>query len=159
MPALQIIDKDKVSGGLSCLLLRPPAALRSAKSYDFEKQPQRSGQTNTIALPAAQVIFLMALRGKVMRAIKKITWAARRQWYLVVGIRWQRFQGPILALYFRRVTEPVRIWRAFGCPSSWRPQLPWWQPFVWRWLVLSRAFGPQHPLTYHPLRRSSRRRG
>jgi hypothetical protein len=43
-------DKDKYGGGLSWLLLRPPTALRSAKSYDFEKaagallnnqQPQR----------------------------------------------------------------------------------------------------------------------
>src|ERR1043166_4244737 len=159
MPALQIWIKDKVSGGLSCLLLRPPAALRSAKYFEREKQPQRSGPTNTIALPAACPIFLIFFREKVMKKIKKIGQSARRQWYLVVGIRWQRFQGPILALYFRRVTEPVRLWRAFGCPSEWRPRLPWWQPFVWRWLVLSRAFGPIHPLSYHPLRRSSRRRG
>ena len=94
-----------------------------------------------------------------MKEIKKIRWEARRYWRLWVGCHWQRLQGRVCALYFRRVTYPVRIWRACGCPPQFRPSIPWWQPFVWRWLVLSRAFGPIHPLSYHPLRRSSRRRG
>jgi len=94
-----------------------------------------------------------------MKKIKKIERQLSYYWRVWVGIRWERFQGPILALYFRRVTSPLRLWRAFGCPPEFRPRLPWWQPFVWRWLVLSRAFGPIHPLSHHPLRRSSRRRG
>ena len=32
---------------------------------------------------------------------------------------------------------PVQFWRACGCPPQFRPRLPWWQPLVWRWLVLS----------------------
>ena len=91
-----------------------------------------------------------------MKEIKKVAQAARRQWYLVIGIRWQRVQAPVLSLYFRRVTLPVRFWRACGSPSQFRPRLPWWQPLVWRWLVLSGAFGPMHPSSHHPLRRPSR---
>jgi hypothetical protein len=93
-----------------------------------------------------------------MKKIKKIGRVAR-WWHVVVGVRWQRFQGRWCGLYFQRVTLPVRFWRACGCPAQWRPRLPWWQPFLWRWLVLSGAYGPIHPLAHHPLRRPSRRQG
>jgi hypothetical protein len=48
-----------------------------------------------------------------------------------------RWQSAVSGLYFRRVTQPLQLWHALGRPSSWRPQLPWWQPFVWRWLVIT----------------------
>jgi hypothetical protein len=43
----------------------------------------------------------------------------------------------VSGLYFQRVTQPLQWWHALGRPSSWRPQLPWRQPFVWRWLVVT----------------------
>ena len=90
-----------------------------------------------------------------MKEIKKIAQAVRRQWYLVVGVRWQQYvQYHIITLYHRRVEAPIRFWRAFGCPEQLRPQLPWWQPLVWRWIVITRAFGPGHPrYTPRPRRR------
>jgi len=54
-----------------------------------------------------------------------------------VGVRWQQFQCRVAAFYFQRVSLPVQWWRACGCPPQFRPRLPWWQPLVWRWLVLS----------------------
>ena len=107
-------------------------------------------------LSASHTIFFIFFREKVMKKIKKIVWESRRLWRLLVGIRWERFQCRVLALYFQRVTEPVRFWQACGSPLQFRPCLPWWQPLVWRWLVVSRAFGPVHPSSFHPLRRSSR---
>ena len=92
-----------------------------------------------------------------MKRIKKIKWEAWQLWRVCVGLRWQRLQGRVLALYFRRITSPVRVWVACGCPAEFRPVLPWWQPLVWRWLVVSGAFGPQHPLAHHPLRRPRER--
>src|SRR5262249_54499685 len=51
------------------------------------------------APPAACSIFFIFFREKMMKKIKKIEQAASRWWYLLVGIRWQRLQGPVLALY------------------------------------------------------------
>jgi hypothetical protein len=51
--------------------------------------------------------------------------------------RWQRVQCRVAAFYFERVSLPVQFWRACGCPPQFRPRLPWWQPLVWCWLVLS----------------------
>ena len=62
---------------------------------------------------------------------------AARRWQVMVGVRWQRFQSCVAALYFQRVTLPVRFWRAAGCPVQFRPQLPWWHRFVLAWLRLS----------------------
>ena len=48
-----------------------------------------------------------------------------------------QLQQQLLTTYFRRVTEPCIFWRACGCPPQFRPSLPWWQPFAWRWLSLT----------------------
>jgi hypothetical protein len=73
-----------------------------------------------------------------MKEIKKIAQAAGRQWYLVVGIRWQRMQWHIGAVYYQRVCYPSVIWRACGCPPQFRPSRPpWWAPFLLAWLRLS----------------------
>jgi hypothetical protein len=77
-----------------------------------------------------------ALSSKSVREHLQRGWAARR-WHPLVGVRWQRFQCRVAAFYFQRVSLPVQWWRAAGCPPQFRPRLPWWQPFVWRWLVLS----------------------
>jgi hypothetical protein len=77
-----------------------------------------------------------ALSRKSVREHLQSGWAARR-WQSLVGVRWQRWQCRVAAFYFQRVSLPVQFWRACGCPSQFRPRLPWWQPFVWRWLVLS----------------------
>ncbi len=58
--------------------------------------------------------------------------AASRRWHSLVGMigpaqrGWLRWQGWVSSLYHQRVTQPLQFWRALGCPSSWRPQLPWW---------------------------------
>jgi len=39
--------------------------------------------------------------------------------------------------YYQRVTVPVQFWVVLGGPEQFRPQLPWWQPFVYRWLVIT----------------------
>jgi len=77
-----------------------------------------------------------------MRAHSTSSWAAWRL-HALVGIfapaqrGWQRFQCGVAARYFQRVTLPLQFWRALGAPSQFRPALPWWQPFVWRWLVVT----------------------
>ena len=54
-----------------------------------------------------------------------------------VRSHWQRWQCMVAALYFRRVTYPVQVWLAFGQPPQFRPQLPWWQSFVWHYLHIT----------------------
>jgi hypothetical protein len=77
-----------------------------------------------------------ALSKKSVREHFQVGRAARR-WQSLVGVRWQRWQCRVAAFYFHRVSLPVQFWRAAGCPSQFRPRLPWWQPLVWRWLRLS----------------------
>ena len=60
-----------------------------------------------------------------------------RRWYLLVGLPWQRLQSRIASAYFQRVTQPVQFWVALGQPAQFRPALPWWQPFVYSWLVVT----------------------
>jgi hypothetical protein len=87
----------------------------------------------TPVVPAAsRASVLGALREMVMRAPSTHTRAARQ-----VAIRWQRLQSRIAGLYFQRVTQPLQLWHAFGCPSQFRPSLPWWQQFVYSWLVVT----------------------
>ncbi len=71
-----------------------------------------------------------------MRAHSISSWAGRRL-YALVGVRWQRWQCRVAALYAQRVTLPVQFWRALGAPAQLRPQLPWWQPFVFSYLVVT----------------------
>ena len=54
-----------------------------------------------------------------------------------VRSHWSHWQCRVAARYFQRVTVPLRFWVALGRPQQFRPQLPWWQPFVWQWLVLT----------------------
>jgi hypothetical protein len=56
---------------------------------------------------------------------------------LYVRIHWQRLQSCIASRYHRRVTQPLQFWLALGRPPFLRPRLPWWQPLVWRWLVIT----------------------
>ena len=83
-----------------------------------------------LAVPLAYV--LGALREMVMRAPSTYTRVTRQ-----VAIRWERLQGRIAGFYFQRVTQPWQFWYALGCPSECRPRIQWWQPFVYRWLVLT----------------------
>jgi hypothetical protein len=71
-----------------------------------------------------------------MRESKKAGWAVRR-WQVLVGVRWQWFQCRVTGFYFRRFIMPIRLWQACGCPAQFRPQVPWWQPFVWFWLSIT----------------------
>ena len=77
-----------------------------------------------------------ALSIKSVREHFQVGRAARR-WQVLVGVRWQWFQCRVAAFHFQRVSLPMQFWRACGFPSQFRPRLPWWLPFVWRWLVLS----------------------
>jgi hypothetical protein len=68
------------------------------------------------------------------------TGSAARRWHLLVGPAqrgWQRWQGSVAALYYQRVTLPLQWWVAAGRPPQFQPQLPWWQPLVWRYLVIT----------------------
>jgi hypothetical protein len=87
-------------------------------------------------LPASQLPCLVCLTEIVMRHTRHSSRAARR-WHILVGVRWQRWQSRVAALYYRRVTLPVQLWVACGQPSQFRPQLPWWQPFVFSYLGIT----------------------
>jgi hypothetical protein len=62
---------------------------------------------------------------------------ATSAWHSHVVIRWHRWQSAVSGLYYRRVTLPVTFWLACGSPAAFRPSLPWWQPFVFRYLHLT----------------------
>ncbi len=94
------------------------------------------GSPTRPVLPASQPRCRCSLKEEGVREHLQRGWDARR-WHLPVGVRWQRLQCRVAAFYFHRVSLPVQFWRACGCPPQFRPRLPWWQPFVWRWLVLS----------------------
>jgi len=50
---------------------------------------------------------------------------------------WWRWQCRVSGFYYRHVTAPVSFWVACGQPVGFRPQLPWWQPFVFSYLRLT----------------------
>ena len=82
-------------------------------------------------------VCMCSLTKTVMREHIHTGWIARR-WHLLIGIRWLRLQCRISSIYYRRVTVPQQFWLACGCPEQFRrPWAPWWQPFVWRWLVVT----------------------
>ena len=90
----------------------------------------------TVSLPvfaASHLEYMCCLRDKGMRQHLHHRRAARL-WRTLVGVRWERWQGSIAGFYFQRVTLPLRWWVACGQPEQFRPQLPWWQPFVFAWL-------------------------
>jgi len=57
-----------------------------------------------------------------MKKIKKIEWAARRQWRLWVGIRWERFVSSVRWQLVRQARQSVRFWLACGRPARCRPR-------------------------------------
>ena len=71
-----------------------------------------------------------------MKQIKKIN--------LVAG--WRRWVSRVESLYLRRVHRPVYQWREVGSPREFLPQLPWWHPFVYRFLCLVGRFPYQRRL-------------
>ena len=118
--------------------MRPATSLRTkAKSVETTPSGCRASWVllRAQALPASQPLCRCSLKKSVREHLQS-GWAARR-WQSLVGVRWQRWQCRVAAFYFHRVSLPVQFWRAAGCPSQFRPRLPWWQPFVWSWLVLS----------------------
>ena len=68
---------------------------------------------------------------------KVMTHTPHRELLRYVRIHWLRWQCAVASLYFQRVTYPVQCWVACGRPPQFRPQLPWWQPFVWHWLHIT----------------------
>jgi len=68
-----------------------------------------------------------------MKEIKKLELVSHP--FSVVG-SWRRWVGRVESFYRRRVHRPVYHWRAQGSPDQFLPQLPWWQPFVYRFLRL-----------------------
>ena len=72
----------------------------------------------------------------LQRSLVTVSQSLGSAWHRHVGIRAERQLGRVSALYHHRVTLPVLFWRACGCPAPFTPRLPWWQPFVYRFLVL-----------------------
>jgi hypothetical protein len=62
---------------------------------------------------------------------------ATAAWHRFAIVPWLRWQGHVSGFYFHRVTVPVSFWLACGRPAAFRPQLPWWQPFVFSYLRLT----------------------
>ena len=124
MPALQIwIEEKLVEGCHVCCSVRRAIHFVKRKIMVEESfgLAVRRLNPNTTIPPAACSIFLSAFREKVMKALKKIEQAAWA-WQVMVRVRWQRVQCRVAALYYRRVTFPVRMWRACGCPAQFRPR-------------------------------------
>ena len=94
-----------------------------------------SSSTRAHSIPAARPGCVCSLRLRIL-TMREHTHPGRaaRRWYLLVGVRWQRFQSSLAALYHRRVTYPVQVWRAFGAVWLLRPVIPWWQPLLYSWL-------------------------
>ena len=70
-------------------------------------------------------------------------------WHRFAIVPWQRWQCRVSGFYYRHVTAPVSFWVACGQPPEFRPQLPWWQPFVFSYLRLTgwiRARRPERPV-------------
>jgi hypothetical protein len=66
-----------------------------------------------------------------------MTQSPYRELLRYVRTRWLRWQCAVAALYFRRVTYPLQAWVACGRLEGFTPVLPWWQPFVWFYLVIT----------------------
>ena len=74
------------------------------------------------------------------RHLRSLGWRLQCRWHCTVGIRWERFQGALAGAYFRRVTVPLQWWHACGEALGMQLRLPWWQPLVWHWLVITGWF-------------------
>jgi len=66
-----------------------------------------------------------------------MTHTPHRELLRYVRSHWLRWQGSIASFYFQRVTQPVQFWVACGRPPQFAPRIPWWQPFVWQYLVIT----------------------
>ena len=77
-----------------------------------------------------------------------MTHTPHRELLRYVRIHWLRLQSRISGAYFQRVTFPVQCWVACGRLPQFRPSLPWWQPFVWRWLVITGWVRPSRRREY-----------
>ena len=64
-----------------------------------------------------------------------MTQTPHRELLRYVRIHWQRWQCSVAGFYYQRVTAPVQFWVACGRPAGFAPRIPWWQPFVFSYLV------------------------
>ena len=62
---------------------------------------------------------------------------ATAAWHRFAVVPWWRWQCRVSGFYYRHVTLPVQFWVACGQPPEFRPQLPWWQPFVFSYLSIT----------------------
>ena len=74
-----------------------------------------------------------------------MTQTPHRELLRYVRIHWQRWQCSVAGLYHQRVTLPVQFWVACGQPAGFAPRLPWWQSFVYRYLVITGWLRPSRP--------------
>ena len=77
----------------------------------------------------------MRWRARGLCSVLVMTQTPHRELLRYVRIHWLRWQCAVAALYFQRVTLPVQFWVACGRPAGFAPRLPWWQPFVFSYLV------------------------
>ncbi len=100
------------------------------------------------ALPAVCLPAVLVLETKSMSTITSVSQPASAG-RVPLSAYWELLQCRIARHYFLRVTQPTELYLALGRPAWARPTLPWWQPFVWRWLVLSGWLTP-HRRRYSP---------
>ena len=75
-----------------------------------------------------------------------------RGWHCHVAVPLGRQLGRVSRFYYQHVTLPVYFWRACGCPEQFTPRIPWWQPWVYRLLVLLRRRPVPPPLRLREVR-------
>ena len=125
--------------GLSCLLLSSFGLPLRSRFQIGLRTPRGDRRFCLAAFRGASklpVCLFVAAQGMVMSSHFTFSQVARR-WADTIRISWFRWQSSVARLYSRRVTQPVRLWKALGQPSDCMPRLPWWQSIVYKYLVIS----------------------
>ena len=126
--------------GLSCRLLLRLAHHSATLSVSAAKQNRFLFPLHR-SIPASLDLSQMC-QGPVMTHLRQIKRGrVARLWHSQVAVRWYRMQFRLVDRYCQQVHRPIRRWRRSGCPHGRFPQLPWWQAFLWRWLVIT-GFAP-----------------
>ena len=102
----------------------PPLAWKKCRDRDTTPKPPPNPDARPLPSPSGrrQKHRWTHLKGSVNSNVVFVPCA--QCWYLLVGVRWQRWPSVVSGLYYRRVTLPVQFWVACGHPAAFRPALP-----------------------------------